>query len=227
MVFERLVGLSVALLLVSGAGLMVAQRASHERWYYISEFGARGLSTEADFRVGFTMLALGLLLAAWPLRRIRTKPWPVWGTIALAGVVFLVASQVNCTEGCPGLGNPNASVQDLVHIWFAIAGFVLGCIAMLQIAFTSGRRLRALTLTAMALVAVISSTGGILSLAGSQGEIGAICEHIAAGIGVAWLVLIVLRESTRFAPIEPRPDTPTAAAGSKHPQPADAVHGSE
>lgn len=219
MVFERLVSLAVSLLLVSGAGLMAAQRAVHDRWYYISEFGAAGLESEQDFKAGFTMLAVGLLLSAWPLRRLKTRLWPVWVTIMLAGIVFLVASQVNCTEGCPGLGAPDATARDLVHIWFAIAGFVLGCIAMLQVAFAAAARFRALTIVALVLVAGSSSAGGILSLMRNSNELGAILEHVAAAIGLVWLVIVVLVESARFAPTAHRPGTPTAADGSSHRQP--------
>ncbi len=200
MALERVVALAVVLLLAGGGGIMVAQRAHHDRWYYISEFGAQGLLTESDFKTGFTMLALGFLLSAWPLRRVRTKPLPAWITIALAALAFLVASQVNCTENCPGLGNPDATAQDLVHIWFAIFGFVLGCLAMLQIAFTGSRRFRVVTIVAAVLIGVIAGTGGLLSLAGSTSELGAIAEHVAAGIGVLWLMVLVLVESNRYVP---------------------------
>ena len=227
MVFERLVALSTVLLLVAGAGIMVAQRAVHDRWYYISEFGAAGLASERDFKAGFVMLALGMLLSAWSLRRIRSKPWPASITMALAATAFIVASQVNCTEGCPGLGNPDATARDLVHIWFAIAGFVLGCITMLQVAFAAGSRFRAVTVVAMVLVAAVSGTGGILSLLRSSNELGAILEHVATGIGVLWLIVVVLVESSRFVPSAPPPGTPTAAGESKRRQHADAVPAQE
>lgn len=200
MAMERVIALMTVLLLLSGAGIMVAQRAAHDRWYYISEFGAQGLTTESDFKMGFTLLAAGFLLAGWPLRRIRTKPVPAWITIVLSAIAFLVASQVNCTESCPGLGNPEATARDLVHIWFAIFGFVLGCFAMLQIAFTGSRRFRVVTVVAAVSIGVISGTGGLLSLAGSTSELGAIAEHIAAGIGVLWIIGLVLVEANRYMP---------------------------
>ena len=117
MVFERVLALTVALLVVMGASIMVMQRIYHDRWYYVSEFGAAGLETEEDFKVGFTMLACGILLAAWPLRtvtrtssgrRLFVMPWM---TVGLAGVCFFVASQVNCTESCPSLANPEAILR--------------------------------------------------------------------------------------------------------------------
>lgn len=221
MALERVVALVTVLLLVTGAGMMVAQRAAHDRWYYISEFGARGLSTEADFKLGFTVLSVGFLLAAWPLRRIRTKPFPAWITIALAASTFIVASQVNCTENCPGLGNPAATARDLVHIWFAIFGFVLGCLAMLQIAFTGSRRFRVVTVVAALAIGIISGTGGLLSLAGSTSELGAIAEHIAAGIGVLWIIGLVLVEANRYVPstAESAREKGTADAGAAAGQP--------
>ena len=200
MVFERVIALTVALLVVMGASIMVVQRLEHDRWYYISEFGAAGLETEEDFKVGFTMLACGLLLAAWSLRTVKRtsggrrlviRPWM---TIAIAGVCFFVASQVNCTESCPSIANPDATARDLVHVWFAIAGFVFGCLTMLLMAAAKKGRLRQVTIAAALAIGVISGTGGILSLVGSTNELGAILEHVAAGIGLVWLLWAVFSE---------------------------------
>ncbi|WP_159456985.1 DUF998 domain-containing protein [Agrococcus casei] len=203
MVFERVLALTVALLVVMGASIMVMQRIYHDRWYYVSEFGAAGLETEEDFKVGFTMLACGILLAAWPLRtvtrtssgrRLFVMPWM---TVGLAGVCFFVASQVNCTESCPSLANPEATTRDLVHVWFAIAGFVFGCLTMLLMAAARKGRLRHVTIVAAIAIGVISGTGGLLSLAGSTSELGAILEHVATGIGLVWLLWAVFSEVGR------------------------------
>ena len=230
MVLDRVIAISVALLIVTGAVTMVSQRAYYDRWYYISEFGAEGLPTEADFKLGFSVLAFGLVLAAWPLRTIRhaangkrliVAPWL---TTALSGICFVIASQVNCTENCPGLANPEASLRDHLHVWIAIFGFVFGCLTMLLVAIARAGRMRAVTITAAALVAVISGVGGLLSLAGDTSEFGAMFEHVAAGVGLLWLLWAVMSEVSRahrslFS--EPQQDSRQAPDESTNPQPAD------
>lgn len=230
MVLDRVIAISVALLVVSGAAIMVSQRAHYDRWYYISEFGAEGLPTEADFKLGFSVLAAGILLAAWPLRTIQHtaagKKLAIvpWITAALAGICFIVASQVNCTENCPGIANPEATMRDQLHVWIAIFGFVFGCLTMLLVAVARSGRMRVVTIVAAGLVAVISGTGGILSLAGSTTEVGAILEHVATGVGLLWLLWTVMSEvsrSQRNLFSEPQQDTRQAPDESTGQRPAD------
>lgn len=228
----RMVDVTVAVLaiaaLVAGSIIIGVQRASYDRHYYISELGAQGLPTEQGFKVGFTLVCVGIALVAWVVRSLRARAgararglalWPPALTLLAASLCFGVASQVNCSDGCPALLSEGSQPRDLVHIGFAIAGFVVGCWAMLQIAAAKDAWLRRASVTAGVLVGAIAAVGGLLSLAQSNTDLGSTLEFVAAGMGVAWLIGVTLvhvlhRGAVREARRAPAPFEASADASS-------------
>ncbi|WP_326934208.1 DUF998 domain-containing protein [Frigoribacterium sp. Leaf263] len=110
--------------------------------------------------------------------------------LGAASVLFLVASQVPCTAGCPLPVGPAATVQDALHTSAAVVAFGAACVAMLQAACASGRRaLRLLSSVCGVAVAGIAATGGLLSVAGVATAVGGWLELIATSIAISWLMV--------------------------------------
>lgn len=186
---------------------------------YVSGLGAQGESTAGLFNTALLTLGVSGVLLALSLRHVeRRNPRPVapraaslahrmngsvWQLLTASGFLFVVASRVPCSRGCPVPGSADFTFADAVHLTAAISGFVLACLAMLIVASTSRRgSVRVTALVACVLVAATSSTGGLLALFAPDGHVGAWLEFAAMTLAVLWLVTYVssrtLSHLTRF-----------------------------
>lgn len=183
--------------LITGAAVIGQARAAAGRFLYISELGALSMPTAASFQVGFVLVIAGILLVAVVLRDVRTRlpvlrRWAPAAALVAAGGLFLTAAAVPCSLGCPSLLTDEAQWRDWVHIVAAVLGFVAGCLAMLQFATASDRWVARLSIVGGLAVGSIAATGGIISLARGNTDIGSTLEYIAAGIGVVWLLAMAI-----------------------------------
>jgi len=125
------------------------------------------------------------------MARRAVGAWSVSATLGLAGAAFVVASRVTCTDGCPVPLTAGSTVQDLVHVSAAAAGFAAAAWAMLQVGWSRGRvpaGVRRVSRVAAVGVAQCSASGGLLSVAAYRTDVGALLEFAAMSIGVLWLV---------------------------------------
>lgn len=171
-------------------------RLSIDRVLYVSGLGADGEPTAGWFELALLLLVAGGFSVAWAARGLRsTVPWlSIWSpsfSVAMASSLFLVASQVTCTTGCPLPVGPSFTWQDLVHTTVAVLAFALAAFAMLQVSFVQDRALlRFLSLGAGVSTAVIAAGGGILSLLQFRTDVGSILELVATTIGMGWLAIL-------------------------------------
>lgn len=189
-------GLTVVSLVVGGA-IIGAQRARLRQFVYVSGLGAQGSPTAEWFRYGFVCVVVGLAGVAWILRDVRSRGplldlWRPARSLLVATGCFLVASQVNCSAGCPLAFTPAAAPRDAVHIIAAVLGFAAGAWAMLQLATATDRWMPRISAVCGVLVAVIAGAGGLLSVFGTNTDLGSTLEFIATGIGLAWLVTMTV-----------------------------------
>lgn len=200
----RVIASIVGSVLVAAAlSIIWVARLSIDRVLYVSGLGADGEPTAGWFELALLLLVVGGLSVAWAARGLRsTVPWlSIWTpsfSVAMASALFLVASQVTCTTGCPLPVGPAFTWQDLVHTTVAVLAFALAAFAMLQVSFVEGRRtLRILSLVAGISTAVIAAAGGLLSLLQFRTDIGSILELVATTIGMGWLAILGM--DTAFA----------------------------
>lgn len=185
---------------------------------YVSGLGADGEPTARWFEAALLLLVAGGLAVAWVARGIRSRArllrcWPPALSIAAACALFLVASQVPCTSGCPAPVGDAFTWQDLTHTTSAVLAFALAAFAMLQVSFSDGHpALRRFSLATAVLVAVIAATGGIMSLLQFRTDIGSILEFVATTIGIGWLIVLGLLTGFAPAPRPALPGTPRLAA---------------
>lgn len=187
--------LGTASVLASLAIIWVA-RAGVPRELYVSELGADGEPTAAWFERALLLLVLGGLLVAWAGRRVVSRvvvlrAWRPSVSIGVASALFLVASQVPCTSGCPvPRFGPELSWQDLGHVVAATLAFAFAAWAMLQCAFAVGHAvIRRFSLVAAISVAVIAAAGGLMSIFDFHAWLGSRFEFVATTIGIAWLAV--------------------------------------
>lgn len=197
--------------LVAGAVVIGIARVELGRYLYISELGALTMPTAELFQVGFVLVAGGILLVGVVVRDVRTRlpllrRWAPAASLVAAGALFVVAAAVPCSLGCPSLLTPEAQWRDWVHILAAVLAFAAGCVAMLQFATASDRWVARLSTIAGLAVGVIAATGGIISLARGNTDIGSTLEYIAAGLGVVWMLAMVVVHT-----VPTRAPRPTAA----------------
>jgi len=172
---------------------------------YVSQLGADGAPTADIFNAALLLLALGGGLAGLGLRGHRaTAPllscWTVSSTLLAAGVAFLVASRVPCTEGCPVPLTPGADGQDLVHVVAAVVGFAAAAWAMLQVGWSAmPRPVRGLSRAAALAVGAAAASGGLLSVAQLHLDVGADLEFAAMTVATSWLVVLASWASVREA----------------------------
>lgn len=193
---------SVGGALIVVATIMIwAARLSLRKNSYVSGLGATGEVTAPVFNAALLMVAVGGLAIAVALQRaaVSDRPRPrrsrvglllvPWFLVALSSLCFLVASRVTCTYECPIPSNPLFTLQDAVHISFAVLGFALACLAMIGSALGSRlRAVRRLSWFAGSAVAVIAGLGGLLSLAEVGQQVGSWLEFAAMTIALFWLV---------------------------------------
>lgn len=183
--------------LIAGAAVIGHARAALGRYLYISELGAVSMPTAAQFQVGFVLVVAGILLVAVVVRDVRTRlpllrRWAPSAALVVAGGLFLVAAAVPCSEGCPSLLTPQAQWRDWVHIVAAVLAFAAGCVAMLQFATARDRWVARLSTAGGLAVGLIAATGGIISLARGNTDIGSTLEYVAAAIGIVWMLAMVV-----------------------------------
>ncbi|WP_072314323.1 DUF998 domain-containing protein [Agrococcus sp. Marseille-P2731] len=214
---DAVVATIASVCLIAGAVVIGQARAAADRFLYISELGALGMPTAAQFQIGFVLVAGGILLVAVVLRDVRSRlpllrrMTPAAALVA-AGALFLVAAAVPCSMGCPSLLTDAAQWRDWVHIVAAVLAFAAGCLAMLQFATARERWVARLSTICGLAVGVIAATGGIISLARGNTDIGSTLEYIAAAIGLLWLMVMAVVHC--LPQRTPRVEPARAAAGS-------------
>ena len=201
---RRLVDAVVALLavgsLVAGAAVIGDARAMYERFLYISELGAQHMHSAGQFQIGFGLVIVGILLVAVVVRDVRTdlpllRRWAPAASLVVAGALFAIAAAVPCSPGCPSLLGPEAEWRDWTHIAAAVLAFVAGCVAMLQFATAGDPWVARLSIAGGLAVGIIAATGGLLSLANGDTDLGSTLEFVAAGIGVLWMIAVTVVHS--------------------------------
>lgn len=179
-----------------GLALVWFARSQVDRPVYVSELGADGEPTAALFEVALLFVVVAGACVAWSARGIRSAlpvlgAWSVSASVGVAASLFLVASQVTCTAGCPLPVGPSGTVQDAVHTVAAVIAFAAACVAMLQAGSAPGHPARRLLSVACGVaVAGIAATGGILSLVGFATDVGGFLELIATSIAISWLIVL-------------------------------------
>jgi len=193
---DRLLALGGTLCVLASLAIIWIARAGVARELYVSELGADGEPTAAWFERALLLLVAGGFLVAWAGRSVRSRVrvlrwWPPSVSIAVASALFLVASQVPCTSGCPvPRFGPDLSWQDLGHVTSAALAFAFAAWAMLQCAFAVGHRMiRRFSLVAAISVAVIAGCGGLMSVFDFHAWLGSRFEFVATTIGIGWLAV--------------------------------------
>lgn len=193
----------VALALIWGARLTIP------RELYVSELGAVGMPTAVVFEVALLLIVAGGSAVAWAGRSIRSSvrvlsAWTPAISLWIGCALFLFASQVTCTSGCPLPYGPSFTWQDFLHTLAAVLAFAAACWAMLQTSFARSHPLLAgLSMATGILVAVIAATGGLFSLFRFQVELGSRLEFVATTLAIAWLVIVGVVLAVRAARATP------------------------
>lgn len=209
---DRILALVGTLSVLASLTIIWVARMGVPRELYVSELGADGEPTAAWFERALLLLVLGGLLVAWAGRRIRSRVvvlrlWAPSVSVTIASALFLVASQVPCTSGCPvPRFGPDLSWQDLGHVVAATLAFAFAAWAMLQCAFAVGHRIiRRFSFVAAISVAVIAGAGGLMSVFDFYAWFGSRLEFVATTIGIGWLAVYGVAlafERRRVAPVE-------------------------
>jgi hypothetical protein len=193
---DRVVAGAGTLLVLASLAIIWIARLGVPRELYVSELGADGEPTAAVFEVALLLLVAGGFAIAWAGRRIRSRApvlrrWLPSVSLAVASALFLVASQVPCTSGCPvPRFGPDLSWQDLVHVTAATLAFGFAAWTMLQCAFAVGHAvIRRFSLVAAIAVAVIAAAGGLMSVFDFHAWFGSRLEFVATTLGIAWVAV--------------------------------------
>ncbi|GAA2939197.1 hypothetical protein GCM10010458_24840 [Microbacterium luteolum] len=195
---RALAGVVGSILVAVALTIIWVARLSVDRVLYVSGLGADGEPTARWFEVALLLLVAGGFSVAWAARGMRSTArllalWTPALSVAIASSLFLIASQVPCTTGCPLPVGPTFTWQDLIHTSVAVLAFAFAAVAMLQTSFVKGRAtLRALSMIAGISTAVIAAAGGILSLLQFRTDIGSILELVATTVGMGWLAILGL-----------------------------------
>lgn len=203
--------------LVAGAIVIGVARVQLGIYLYISELGALTMPTAGLFQAGFVLVVTGILLVGVVVRDVRSRVpllrrWAPAASLVTAGALFLVAAAVPCSLGCPSLLTAEAQWRDWVHIAAAVLGFAAGCVAMLQFATASDRWVARLSTVGGLAVGLIAATGGIISLSRGNTDVGSTLEYVAAGLGVVWMLAMVV---VHAAPVPARATAPQALANAR------------
>ncbi|WP_186316548.1 DUF998 domain-containing protein [Microbacterium sp. BH-3-3-3] len=187
----------VALLATSGgvaafvsAALIWVCRLWEPGVQYVSQLGATAMPTAPLFNTALLLLAIAAVLVDRSLV-VRgggyRVGWPIATTLLVCGLCFGVASVVTCSPGCPIPFTEGALPQDLIHISFAVLGFVLAIVAMGQVAAIRRRPwMRAASVITLVAVGVTSFTGAMIALFRGDTVLGGNLEFTAATLAIAW-----------------------------------------
>lgn len=184
---------SVAVLVA--LGLIWGARLSVPRDLYVSELGAEGEPTAHVFEAALLLIVAGGAAVAWSGRRVRSSvrilsAWTPAVSLWAGCALFLFASQVTCSPGCPLPVGATFTWQDFLHTLSAVLAFAAACWAMLQTSFARAHpALAGWSLAGCLLVAVIAGTGGLFSLFRFQVAFGSHLEFVATTIAIAWLIV--------------------------------------
>lgn len=216
--FAAAVGGSILVLIA--LGLIWGARVTIPRDLYVSELGAEGMPTAAVFEAALLLIVVGGSAVAWAGRGIRSSvrvlnAWTPSVSLWIACALFLFASQVTCTSGCPLPYGPTFTWQDFSHTLAAVLAFAAACWAMLQTSFAREHRVLAgLSMATGILVGVIAATGGLFSLFRFQVELGSRLEFVATTLAIAWVMVIGVVLAYRAAKGsvgDPEPSAPQEA----------------
>ena len=193
---DRVAAAAGTLAVLASLVIIWVARSGVPRDLYVSELGADGESTARPFEIALLLLVAGGSAIAWAGRRIRSRPavlraWRPAITLWVSCGLFLLASQVTCTSGCPVPYGPRFTWQDFTHTTAATFAFAAACWAMLQCSFAIGHRVLArFSLLAAISVAVIAGAGGLMSLLDWFATFGSRLEFVATTIGIAWVAAL-------------------------------------
>ena len=181
--------------MIAALAIIWGARLTVPRELYVSELGAQGMPTAGWFEVALLLVVAGGSAIAWAGRRVRSRvrvlsAWAPAVSLWVACGLFLFASQVTCTPGCPIPFGDSFVLQDFLHTFAAVLAFAAACCAMLQASFAQNHRVLAIFSRATGIaVAVIAGTGGLFSLFRFQQALGSRLEFVATTLAIAWLVV--------------------------------------
>lgn len=190
--------LVLAALAAIWAARLTVVAAQPGRAMYVSELGAQGEPTAGWFMAAMLGIVAGAALVAWAGRHVRAEVrvlalWTPSVSLWVSCAVFLLASQVTCTRGCPLPYGSTFVLQDFVHTLAAVIAFAAACLAMLQAAVARHHRaIAVLSATCAVLVGGTAAAGGLCSLFRFRVEVGAWLEFVATSIAIGWVVLFGL-----------------------------------
>lgn len=214
--FLALLGVTLA---VAALGIIWGSRATIPHPLYVSELGADGMPTEGWFMAALLCLVGAGLAIAWAGRGVRAEVrilalWTPSLSLAASSSLFLVASQVTCTPGCPVPAGADFTWPDTIHIVSAVLAFAFACWAMLQSAFARQHRALAILSAVCAWsVGAVAGAGGLMSLFRFAVEVGAWCEFAATTIAILWVVVFGTATAVeRLRGMNPLPAEPESRA---------------
>ena len=195
---DTVIAILGCIFVVAALALIWGARSTVPRDLYVSELGAVGMATRYVFMAALLCLVAGGVLIGWAGRGVTAevavlRAWTPAVSLWIASGLFLFASQVTCTYGCPVPYGPAFTWQDTLHIVAAVVAFAFACWAMLQASFARHHRVIAVLSAVCAWsVAAIAGTGGLLGLFQVGQAFGAWCEFVAMTIAICWVVMFGL-----------------------------------
>lgn len=186
---RRLATLGAGCAFVSAALIWLC-RAEDPSVHYVSQLGATGMPTAPLFNLALLLLAIAAVMVDRALlsRRVGyVAGWPIATTLLVCGLCFGFASVVTCSPGCPVPFTAGSLPQDLVHITFAVLGFLLAIVAMAQTAMLRRRPwMRAVSTLTLTAVGITSFTGAMIALFRGDTVFGGNLEFAAATLAIVW-----------------------------------------
>ena len=222
---ELAASLGGCILVIISLVIIWAARLTVPRELYVSELGAEGMLTAGWFEAALLLIVVGGSAIAWAGRRVRSnaralRAWAPAISLWIGCALFLFASQVTCTAGCPLPYGSTFNLQDFLHTLAAVFAFAAACWAMLQSSFARNHRVLAVfSRVTGILVAVIAGTGGLFSLFRFEQELGSRMEFVATTLAIAWLVVfgaVLAARLLRVAPTGSAVHEPQQAVSEAH-----------
>ena len=206
---ELAASLGGCILVIVSLVIIWAARLTVPRELYVSELGAEGMLTAGWFEAALLLIVVGGSAIAWAGRRVRSRArvlraWTPAISLWIGCGLFLFASQVTCTAGCPLPYGSTFNLQDFLHTLAAVFAFAAACWAMLQSSFARNHRVLAVfSRVTGILVAMIAGTGGLFSLFRFEQELGSRMEFVATTLAIAWLVVFGAVLAARLLRVAP------------------------